>query len=212
MFISTVGMIGFASASYCWSRVASAVGRLSQYLVSNSANAWHMVVADDYHMEAGGAHDRHALFVLFLSVVRRGWHSVTTEQDVWGRHACRLFGLAANSCAGPWNCRSPKDARNGSRGGLQIQQLLYHTHGKFSRGARYKCTSLALERCTPPQDLVQRTLLVLEKMYSTPGAGAANTAALLAVGAVDMYSIRAGAVHTARAGMCSTTGTGAMRG
>ena len=35
VFIDTVGTFGVASASYYWSRVAWAVGRLAQYLVGH---------------------------------------------------------------------------------------------------------------------------------------------------------------------------------
>ena len=66
VYINTVGTFGVASASYYWSRVSSALGRLSQYLTADSAHTWHMVVADDYHLEAGGEHYRFALFAFFL--------------------------------------------------------------------------------------------------------------------------------------------------
>ena len=54
VFINTVGTFGITSASYCWSRVSPAIGRLAQYLASDQADTWHMVVADDNHLEAGG--------------------------------------------------------------------------------------------------------------------------------------------------------------
>ena len=56
----------FGVASYYWSRVSSALGRLSQYLAADSAHTWHVVVADDYHLAAGGEHYRFALFAFFL--------------------------------------------------------------------------------------------------------------------------------------------------
>ena len=43
MFINTVGTFGVASASYSWSRASS------------SAHTWHMLVADDLHLDAAGA-------------------------------------------------------------------------------------------------------------------------------------------------------------
>ena len=55
VFVNTVGTFGIASASYYWSRVAAAIGRLSQYLVARAATTWHMLVADDYLLECGGA-------------------------------------------------------------------------------------------------------------------------------------------------------------
>ena len=45
VFINTVGTYGIASASYYWSRVAGAVGRLAQCLIRNAATTWHMLVA-----------------------------------------------------------------------------------------------------------------------------------------------------------------------
>ena len=38
---STVGSFGVGSASYNWSRVGSALGRLSQYLAGDTAQTWH---------------------------------------------------------------------------------------------------------------------------------------------------------------------------
>ena len=53
VFVNTVGTFGVASASYYWSRVAAAVGRLAQYLAGFSCTTWHMLVADDYFLECG---------------------------------------------------------------------------------------------------------------------------------------------------------------
>ena len=53
VFVNTVGTFGVASASYYWSRVAAAVGRLAQYLAGYSCTTWHMLVADDYLLECG---------------------------------------------------------------------------------------------------------------------------------------------------------------
>ena len=55
VFINTVGTFGIALASCYWSRVACAVGRLAQYLIGNAATTWHMLVADDYLLDCGGA-------------------------------------------------------------------------------------------------------------------------------------------------------------
>ena len=57
---------GVASASYCGSRVASAVGIVAQYLSGARAESWHMLVADDYHLETGGEAHRPALTVFFV--------------------------------------------------------------------------------------------------------------------------------------------------
>ena len=48
VFINKAGTFGVASASYYWSRVVAAVGRLAQYSFGTSATTWHMLVADDY--------------------------------------------------------------------------------------------------------------------------------------------------------------------
>ena len=65
MFIITVGTFGVASGSYYWSRVATAIGPLSQYLAGSSAYTWHMLVADDFHLDAGDANCWAALFHFF---------------------------------------------------------------------------------------------------------------------------------------------------
>ena len=62
----SVGTFEVSSASKNWSRVAAAVGRLTQYLISRSATTWIMLLADDYHAEVGGAHFRPAIMVFFL--------------------------------------------------------------------------------------------------------------------------------------------------
>ena len=59
------GPLGVPSASYCWSRVSAELGRLTQCLASDRAQTWHMV-ADDYHLEAGGQSYRFALLCFFV--------------------------------------------------------------------------------------------------------------------------------------------------
>ena len=66
VFVNTVGTFGVASASYYWSRVASSVGRLCQYIPGGAARTWHLLVADDFHLEAGGPAYREALMVFFV--------------------------------------------------------------------------------------------------------------------------------------------------
>ena len=70
VYINTAGTLGVASASHYWSRVSGALGRLTQYLAGNRARTWHMVVADDYHLEYGGRGYRtaFAFFVLCSTV------------------------------------------------------------------------------------------------------------------------------------------------
>ena len=74
VYVNTVGTFGVASASYHWSRVASAIGRLSQYLAADTAQTWHMLVADDFLLEAGGPDERPFLAPLykFMSLHPRG--------------------------------------------------------------------------------------------------------------------------------------------
>ena len=64
--INTVGTFCISSASYYWSRVGSSVGRLSQYISAHTAHIWHLFVADDFHLEAGGAGYRKALMIFFV--------------------------------------------------------------------------------------------------------------------------------------------------
>ena len=63
MYINQVGTFGGASASYYWSRAA---GRLTQYLTRRSANTWHQLVADDFHLKASGTQYRAALISSFV--------------------------------------------------------------------------------------------------------------------------------------------------
>ena len=56
VFVNTVGTFGIASASYYWSRVA-----FSQEVAGDRAESWHMIVADDYHLETSGQDHRTAL-------------------------------------------------------------------------------------------------------------------------------------------------------
>ena len=78
VLVNNVGTFGIASASYCWSRVAGAIGLLLQHLSGHSSTSWHMHVADDYLLESGGPGYRSGLllfFVLCASVsVPLSWH------------------------------------------------------------------------------------------------------------------------------------------
>ena len=66
VYINTVGTFGIASASYWWSRVATALGRLAQYVPGKAATTWHLLVADDFHLEAGGSEYRAGLITFFI--------------------------------------------------------------------------------------------------------------------------------------------------
>ena len=66
VYINKVGTFGVASASYYWSRAASALGRLTQHITGRTANTWHQLVADDFHLEASGIEYRAALVYFFV--------------------------------------------------------------------------------------------------------------------------------------------------
>ena len=86
VYINKVGTFGVASASYYWSRVASAIGRLAQYLAGKDATTWHVLTADDYHLEAGGVNYRVALILFFLLCatcrVPLSWHKTAGGDTV----------------------------------------------------------------------------------------------------------------------------------
>ena len=125
VYVNTVGTFGVASASYYWSRTAAALGRLSQYFSGNAAHTWHMVVADDYHLEAGGPAYCSALMVsscaqsvVFLlpgiklqeEMSCRGWDSnfyITIE--VWESSKEELSG----SLTGPVKWRQQNNFEEG---------------------------------------------------------------------------------------------------
>ena len=75
--MNTVGTFGIASASYYWSRVAAAIGRLVQYLSAYSSTSWHMLVADDYLLVRGPRY-RIGLLLFFVLCAVVGaplyWH------------------------------------------------------------------------------------------------------------------------------------------
>ena len=66
VYVNTVGTFGISSASYYWSRVGSALCRLSQYILGRTAHTWHLLVADDFHLDAGVVGYREALMTFFL--------------------------------------------------------------------------------------------------------------------------------------------------
>ena len=76
--MNTQGTFGIASASYYWSRVAGAIGRLLQYLSGHTSTSWHMLVADGYLLESGGPGYRAGLLLFFVLCAVVGvplsWH------------------------------------------------------------------------------------------------------------------------------------------
>ena len=108
VFVNKVGTFGVASASYWWSRVASAIGRLAQYCVGRAAHTWHMLVADDFHLEAGGKEYRPALVVFFVLCAVAGvplsWNKTAGGDFVsWVGfellHRCHKIGLTERRAA-----------------------------------------------------------------------------------------------------------------
>ena len=77
VYVNTVGTFGVAPASYHWSRVSSAIGRLSQYLAGDTAQTWHMLVADDNLLEASW----HSLCCVQCQVPPLSWNK-TSGGDV----------------------------------------------------------------------------------------------------------------------------------
>ena len=65
VYVNKVGTFGIASASYWWSRVASAIGRIALCIPGHSAHTWHLLVADDYMLDASGPAYREAIISFF---------------------------------------------------------------------------------------------------------------------------------------------------
>ena len=66
VYIDTIGTFGVPFASYYRSGVAAALGRFSQHCAGDTGLTWHMLVADDNHLEAGGSGYRPALTSSFF--------------------------------------------------------------------------------------------------------------------------------------------------
>ena len=86
VYVHTVGTFGISSASYYWSRVATAVGRLAQYLAGHDAHTWHLLMADDFQLNAGGVAYRAALVVFFVLCAVAGVPPILA-QNCWRRHS-----------------------------------------------------------------------------------------------------------------------------
>ena len=112
VFVNTVGTFGITSASYYWSRVSSAVGRLTQYLASDQAETWHMVVADDFHLECTLSPGVDGVLCALL----HGGSPTLLAQDEWRRHRC--LGRGSNFSIEPDTWASLSEGPSGSYGGL----------------------------------------------------------------------------------------------
>ena len=80
VYLNTVGTLGIASASYWWSRAASALVRLTHYVVAHRAHLWLLLVADDLCEMSAGPNSESALCVfLVLAAVldfTLSWHKI----------------------------------------------------------------------------------------------------------------------------------------
>ena len=144
VYINTVGTFGVASASYYWSRVASSIGRLTQYLAGNRAESWHLLVADDFHLESAGESYRSALLVFFVlcavSGVPLAW-SKTAGGDNWVGFELlhRSFQVGISARRAEWFSRWTRETASAD-----------HIHiGKFEEGlgrVMYVVGALEFER------------------------------------------------------------------
>ena len=136
VFINTVGTFGIASASYYWSQVAAAVGRLVQYLSAYTSTSWHMLVADDYLLESGGAEYRTGLLLFFVLCAVVGvplsWHKTCGVTRWSGLVSSCYFVLAVLG--------SRLEEPSGSSVGLrQLPVQLRSTWGHLKRGSDESC-------------------------------------------------------------------------
>ena len=98
----TVGTFGMNSASYYWSRVNAAVGRLAQYVACHSSATWHVLVVDDFHLKDGGQDCRLPIpfFVLCavaglpLSCAKTGGVGTVTWVGFEMLHSTRQLGIS----------------------------------------------------------------------------------------------------------------------
>ena len=85
--VHTVGTFGVAYASYYGSRVAGAIGCVTQYSAGSKADTWHVLVADDFHLEAGGPEHRPALLAFTVVCVVAGvplsWLKTAGDVVTW---------------------------------------------------------------------------------------------------------------------------------
>ena len=140
VFVNTVGTFGIASASYYWSRVAAAVGRLVQYLSAHTSTSWHMLVADDSLLESGGTEYRTGLLLFFVLCAVVGvplsWHKTCGGDTlVWVGSSC-CFALTVSE--------SRLEELSGSSVGLRrLLAPRRSTWGHLKRGSVESCLQLA---------------------------------------------------------------------
>ena len=142
VFVNTFGV---SSASYYWSRVSAAVGRLTQYLISRYATTWIMLLADDYHVEVGGQHFRPAL------LVRVSWLPTLVEQDERrdGDQLGRLRAPPEGTRPGTDRTKSSMGSEVGSRDGSSQGDPRPCVRGGAGKCSRPVHQSSSVPSCLP---------------------------------------------------------------
>ena len=98
---------------------AAAFGRLAQYLAGDESATWHVLVADEFHLEAGGP-ELSVRACLVLRLVCRRRNASLVEQNGRRRdgHMGRIRALAPDAAARDIEQKSrvdsPMDSRSGS--------------------------------------------------------------------------------------------------
>ena len=89
---------------------------VSQHIAGSTAHSWHMLVADDFYLEAGGPQDRAALLSFFALEARVYWAEAAEGEgrEVGGTPS---LGWDVSCPIGATNTVSHKGGRNGSSSG-----------------------------------------------------------------------------------------------
>ena len=125
--MNTVITFGISSPSHYWSRVVAAVGRVAQYLAGDRSATWHMLVTDDFHLEAGGQDYRFArvsLFILCAVVgVPLSWNKTAGGETVTRvefelLHRTRQLGISSSRTE--WIVRWTAEAAASSKVHLRV--------------------------------------------------------------------------------------------
>ena len=157
VYINKVGTFGVASASYYWSRAATALGRLTQYITGRTANTWHQLVAG--RLSPGGQWDRVSdRSDLFLCSLRDSWSTSLLGEDGRRRqsHVGRVRAPPPHVPPGDLG-KTRGLVREVGRGSRQLRQ---HQYSQLRRGARAVdvCSWSARVRETLPVAVVQLPL------------------------------------------------------
>ena len=108
-FKNTLGTFGVASASYYWSRISAALGRLTQHMAGTSATTWHVLVANDFLLDSSGREYRFAIMSFFILSSVFGaplsWHKTLGGNTlVMGRLRISLMTHHKHSAASRVTC------------------------------------------------------------------------------------------------------------